>query len=498
MRRCVPSRAASRRLETEAAVSSLVLALRDGAEPVRQTAAQSLSELKNPEAGAWLLALADDGNAFVRAAGLRALRELRVAAAAGPALGSSRASACGACGARRSACSAAETSRGLAGARRSRNRRCGCRSAARRDRCARPDRCGPGGRSPHRATGAAGRAARRLVAGCARRPLPTLGKLRLAEAAPALIAALDDDYWQVRLRSARALGQLRAGAAIEGLGLALAHEISNLRKEAAIALGEIGDPAARPHARSRRVRRRPRSPQASRASRSRDSARSDSTSMTPLSLHLDGSQLRIEWPDGAQSLAAAHLRRHCRCADCQRIARLDWCRTAQPDCNWNKPLWSAAMVCNCSSANGHDRGIYPWSYLRELAAAGERNCRLTTPHSAPAPPSSPERRQPAGVAKLRNRLVQRSPRTAPVAASPVHERLSQQRLAEPGARRQVLRKRPCAHDRRVRVPARRIDIAEFEFRTGEQGQRTRARRVPFVLRLELRQRLLQLRARQTR
>ena len=56
-----------------------------------------------------------------------------------------------------------------------------------------------------------------------------------------MIASLDDPYWQVRLKSARALGRLRdpsAGAALSGL---LSHSISNLRKEAALALGELGD-----------------------------------------------------------------------------------------------------------------------------------------------------------------------------------------------------------------------------------------------------------------
>ncbi|RAB21422.1 HEAT repeat domain-containing protein, partial [Burkholderia multivorans] len=58
----------------------------------------------------------------------------------------------------------------------------------------------------------------------------TLGKLRIAAARAPLVAALDDDYWQVRLRAARALG----------------HLISNLRKEAALALGELRDPASLP------------------------------------------------------------------------------------------------------------------------------------------------------------------------------------------------------------------------------------------------------------
>mgnify|MGYP003341265172 CR=1 FL=1 len=54
-----------------------------------------------------------------------------------------------------------------------------------------------------------------------------------------LVAALDDDYWQVRLRAVRALGQLRDAAAAPAVAPLLSHPISNLRKEAALALGYV-------------------------------------------------------------------------------------------------------------------------------------------------------------------------------------------------------------------------------------------------------------------
>ncbi len=65
------------------------------------------------------------------------------------------------------------------------------------------------------------------------------------DAVPELVAALDDAYWQVRLRAARALGLLRQAEAVPALGTLMAHEVSNLRKEAVIALGEIGGDTAR-------------------------------------------------------------------------------------------------------------------------------------------------------------------------------------------------------------------------------------------------------------
>jgi HEAT repeat protein len=78
----------------------------------------------------------------------------------------------------------------------------------------------------------------------------TLGKLRAlapeADVTHALVETLADGYWQVRLQAARALGRWRAAHAIETIVTLLAHPISNLRKEAALALGEIADTAALP------------------------------------------------------------------------------------------------------------------------------------------------------------------------------------------------------------------------------------------------------------
>ena len=56
------------------------------ASPVREAAAASLSELKDPVAGATLIPHARNADAFVVAASLRTLKELRLPAAADPAL----------------------------------------------------------------------------------------------------------------------------------------------------------------------------------------------------------------------------------------------------------------------------------------------------------------------------------------------------------------------------------------------------------------------------
>ena len=91
--------------------------------------------------------------------------------------------------------------------------------------------------------------------------------------------------------------------------------------------------------------------------------------MTPLSLEhdADAGQLAIHWPDArVQKLDAALLRRSCRCADCLSAARagapplpadgLQLCRI--------EPV--GAYGVQLAFSDGHERGIYPWNYLRSL------------------------------------------------------------------------------------------------------------------------------------
>lgn len=74
-----------------------------------------------------------------------------------------------------------------------------------------------------------------------------LGRIQVFQAVPALVQAAADDVWQVREKAAEALGSMRERAreGLPALGRCAAEPISNLRKAAIAALGEIGDPAAR-------------------------------------------------------------------------------------------------------------------------------------------------------------------------------------------------------------------------------------------------------------
>lgn len=75
--------------------------------------------------------------------------------------------------------------------------------------------------------------------------------------------------------------------------------------------------------------------------------------------------LRIEWADGAVSeLPHSLLRTHCKCAECVAAQR-----AGQPVVQ-GSAITSIEMVgehaLNFKFADGHERGIFPWAYLREL------------------------------------------------------------------------------------------------------------------------------------
>lgn len=234
-------------------VEALADALGDEA-TVREAAAQSLAELKDAEAGARLVPRVGHADGFVSAAALRALKELRVPAAAAPATAALahvdpavRREAVGVLGWLKHAAALPALARLAIG-----------------DEDAEVRRAAAGALG----LAAAGEAPSVLPALCAALRDPawqvreeaatTLGKLgQIAighggdadgsdTPAVALRQAMTDAYWQVRMRAARSLGRLRDRAALPVLIEALAHRAGNLRKEAAIALGEIGDPRALP------------------------------------------------------------------------------------------------------------------------------------------------------------------------------------------------------------------------------------------------------------
>ncbi len=88
--------------------------------------------------------------------------------------------------------------------------------------------------------------------------------------------------------------------------------------------------------------------------------------LAPLHVQLDPSQLRIEWPDGSQAWAADRLRQQCRCAECQRSARLGQPLNVPADIRLTDAAPVGEYGLQLMFSDGHARGIYPWVYLRQL------------------------------------------------------------------------------------------------------------------------------------
>jgi DUF971 family protein len=87
----------------------------------------------------------------------------------------------------------------------------------------------------------------------------------------------------------------------------------------------------------------------------------------PEAVDLYPDRLRLQWADGVSELPAADLRAACRCGSC-RAAFLQG-EPHRPDAGIRltgaEPVGQYALQLFFS--DGHDRGIYPWSLLRELA-----------------------------------------------------------------------------------------------------------------------------------
>lgn len=88
-------------------------------------------------------------------------------------------------------------------------------------------------------------------------------------------------------------------------------------------------------------------------------------SAVPEAVALRPAALQLRWPDGTRELPAARLRAACRCGGCR--ARAPVFEAAELRLVDAAPVGLYALQLVFS--DGHDRGIYPWTWLRELAAA---------------------------------------------------------------------------------------------------------------------------------
>lgn len=82
-----------------------------------------------------------------------------------------------------------------------------------------------------------------------------------------------------------------------------------------------------------------------------------------------GSALRLVWQDGlSATLPAERLRLRCRCAWCTRDRVVDRFPEAFPDIAVTQVEPMGGYAVHLAFTDGHARGIFPWAYLRALAA----------------------------------------------------------------------------------------------------------------------------------
>ncbi len=77
-------------------------------------------------------------------------------------------------------------------------------------------------------------------------------------------------------------------------------------------------------------------------------------------------QLRLNWPDGReQRLGHAELRRQCPCSQC-RAFRLQGLTVKVDPRIRVVELNAKGYGLQLIFSDGHERGIYPWTYLAQL------------------------------------------------------------------------------------------------------------------------------------
>ena len=89
--------------------------------------------------------------------------------------------------------------------------------------------------------------------------------------------------------------------------------------------------------------------------------------MRPQNLQVQPDGLSILWSDTGAVLNACTLRRYCRCAACRRIWLQGLATWIEPDLQLVEASPVGAEGVQLRFSDGHDHGVFPWSYLRELA-----------------------------------------------------------------------------------------------------------------------------------
>lgn len=82
---------------------------------------------------------------------------------------------------------------------------------------------------------------------------------------------------------------------------------------------------------------------------------------------IEDGALRLFWDDHVATLSGAKLRESCRCAECSARARQGLAVTAAEQTAVIDIVPIGAYAAQLRFSDGHERGIFPWTYLEELA-----------------------------------------------------------------------------------------------------------------------------------
>lgn len=82
----------------------------------------------------------------------------------------------------------------------------------------------------------------------------------------------------------------------------------------------------------------------------------------------DRRSVRLSWTDHHATLEGAVLRAACRCGPCSAARRRGVLAIPGPGGAAIADIRPfGALALNLIFADGHDRGVFPWAYLREIA-----------------------------------------------------------------------------------------------------------------------------------
>jgi DUF971 family protein len=85
-----------------------------------------------------------------------------------------------------------------------------------------------------------------------------------------------------------------------------------------------------------------------------------------------GRELHLRWPDGLEAtLSAPTLRNACRCATCTHLRRRGARAPIEEQFALQQVVQFGIAGLQLVFSDGHRRGIFPWDYLRELAARAD-------------------------------------------------------------------------------------------------------------------------------